>query len=283
MSTTTANGITICYETFGRPEDPALLLVMGLGVQVTSWEPEFCQAFADEGLFVIRYDNRDVGLSSSTPDVEYSLSDMAADGMALLTALGISQAHVLGVSMGGMIAQLMAVEHPDRVLSLCSIMSTTGNPDDNQATPMAVEIIGRTPTLPREATIEEAVARARFLAGTGFEFDEDRHRRRAAAAFDRANNPEGKARHRRAARDARDRTPRLRRVGAPTVVIHGDADPVVTVSGGRATAAAIPGARLVIIPGMGHELPRDIEGRIIQETVRNARRAGFSPRGTRVP
>lgn len=271
----TAGDLTVCYETFGDPDDPALLLVMGLGVQLTSWESEFCEAFAAEGFHVIRYDNRDVGLSSSLPGARYTLSDMAADGINLLTALGIEQAHVLGVSLGGMLAQLMTIEHPERVLSLCSIMSTTGAPGVNEATRTAIEIIGRAVELPRDEAVAEAVERARFLAGSAFPFDEDRIRRRAAAGYDRANNPDGKARQREAARTATDRTEGLRGVKVPTVVIHGDADPVLTVSAGRATAAAVPGARLVVLEGMGHELPRDVEARIIAETVKNAESAGF--------
>ncbi|WGY00361.1 alpha/beta fold hydrolase [Nocardioides sp. QY071] len=273
--------LTVCYETFGDPADPPLLLVMGLAVQLTSWEPEFCQAFADQGFFVIRYDHRDVGLSSPVPDEEYSLSDLAGDAAGLLTALGIERAHLLGVSMGGMIAQLVAIEHPTRVLSLCSVMSTTGNPADNPTPPEAIAVMRRNALeLPREESVEDAVVRARFLAGTAFPFDEDRIRRRAAAAYDRANYPQGKARHLRAARTADDRTARLATIGVPTVVIHGDADPLVLVSGGRATAAAIPGARFVTVRGMGHELPREVEDRIVEAVASNAARAGFRPRGT---
>lgn len=281
QQTTTAGDLTICYEAFGDPADPALLLVMGLGVQLTSWESDFCEAFAAEGFYVIRYDNRDVGLSSAVPGVAYTLSDMAADGVNLLTALGIEQAHVLGVSLGGMLAQLMAIEHPERVLSLCSIMSTTGAPGVNEATRTAIEIIGRAVELPRDEAVAEAIERARFLAGTAFPFDEDRIRRRAVAGYNRANRPDGKARQREAARTATDRTQGLNGVQVPTVVIHGDADPVLTVSAGRATAAAVPGATLAIIKGMGHELPRDVEARIIEETVRNAEKAGFRPASRR--
>lgn len=274
--------LSLCYETFGDPDDPALLLVMGLAVQLTSWEPEFCQAFADQGFFVIRYDHRDVGLSSAVPDGEYSLSDMAADAVRLLTGLGIDRAHLLGVSMGGMIAQLITIEHPTRVLSLCSIMSTTGNPADSQPSARALEVMRRNAVeLEREESIEDAVVRARFLAGNSYPFDEERIRRRAAVAYDRANFPEGKARHLRAARMADDRTARLRTITVPTVVIHGDADPLVSINGGRATAAAIPGAQFVAIPGMGHELPRQVEALIVETTTGNAERAGFRPAAAR--
>lgn len=273
----TVNGISICYDTLGDPDDPALLLVAGLGVQMITWEPEFTQALASSGFFVVWYDNRDVGLSSEVTHPDYTLSDMAADGIGLLTALGIEKAHILGVSLGGMLAQLMAIEHPDHVLSLGCVMSTTGNPADNEATREAIEVIGSRPPSTREEAIEQTVFRARYLAGTAFPFDDERHRRRAAAAFDRASNPDGKMRHRRAARDARDRTPGLRALAVPTVVIHGDADPAVTVSGGRAIAAAVPDAHLVVIPGMGHEVPPDVNDQIVSAVVRNAQRSGFIP------
>jgi pimeloyl-ACP methyl ester carboxylesterase len=271
--TTDAGGVSLCYETFGDADDPALLLVMGMGTQLISWEPEFCQAFADEGFFVIRYDHRDVGLSQSFEDgPPYTLSDLAADGMALLTALGVERAHVVGASMGGMIAQLMAIEHPDRVLSLCSIMSGTGAPGVNQATPEALAIIGAAPTLARPAAIQAAVDRARFLAGPTYPFDEGRIRRRAAAAFDRADRPDSRARQREATRHTADRTPGLAGLRIPVVVIHGDADPVMTIESGRATAAAVPGSRLVVIEGMGHEIPAAVEPLIVGEVAANARR-----------
>jgi pimeloyl-ACP methyl ester carboxylesterase len=268
-----AGGVAICYETFGDPGDPALLLVMGLGVQLISWEPEFCQSFADAGYYVIRYDHRDVGRSQSFEGQEYTLSDLAGDGMALLTALGIERAHVMGVSMGGMIAQLMAIEHPDRVLSLCSVMSGTGAPGVNQATPEALAVISATPSLSRPEAIQAAVERARFLTGTAYPFDAERIQRRAAAAFDRADRPEARARQREAVRRTGDRTLLLRDLRMPVVVIHGDADPVMTLHTGRATADAVPGARFVVIPGMGHEIPADVEPRIVEEFAANARRA----------
>ncbi|WP_432825529.1 alpha/beta fold hydrolase [Dactylosporangium sp. CA-092794] len=274
-----ANGIEICYETFGDPARPAMLLIMGLGVQLTAWEPEFCQAFADQGFYVIRYDNRDTGLStrcepgtSGTEDGAYTLYDMAADGIGLLATLGIARAHVVGASMGGMIAQAMAIRYPDQVLSLCSIMSTTGAPGVNAADPRALGAVTATEPETRDDAVRSAVARARLLAGGGFSFDEPRVRRRAAAAFDRANYPAGKQRHRAAIAATGDRTEALRQLRLPTVVIHGDSDPVMTPSCGKATAAAIPGAKLVVIAGMGHEIPLGAQPQIIEAVVRNARR-----------
>ena len=284
-----ANSIDIAYETFGQPADPALLLVMGLGAQMIAWDDASCERIAARGFHVIRFDNRDVGLSSKieggpTPDVakamsgdhstaSYTLVDMAADAAGLLTALAIDRAHVVGASMGGMIVQQMAISNPDRLLSLCSVMSTTGNPEVGQGTPEAMAlIVGPRPTT-RDEVIEAGVASARFLYGSGFPFDEAKARTRAERAYDRCFYPLGFARQIVGIRASGDRTEALRSVRVPTLVIHGEDDPLVTRSGGEATAAAIPGATLVTIPGMGHSVPEGAWPVIVDAIVANATRA----------
>jgi len=275
-----ANGIDICYETFGDAAAPVLLLIMGTGVQMTEWEPEFVESFVEQGFRVVRYDHRDVGQSTRFDDsARYTLWDMADDAIGLLDVLGVEQAHVAGASMGGMVAQCIAIRHPGRVLSLCSIMSTTGADRVGTSRRDAREAMtGPRPTS-REGVIETAVLRAQLLRGGGFPFDQDMIRRRAAAAYDRADSPEGRARHVAAILATGDRTDALRRVVAPTVVIHGAADPLVHSSGGEATAAAIPGASLVLIPGMGHELPLAARPLIVDAFVENARKAYARPDG----
>jgi pimeloyl-ACP methyl ester carboxylesterase len=246
MPTAPANGITIEYETTGDPDDRPLLLIMGLGAQLLAWDPEFVEALADRGFYVIWYDNRDVGLSTwlddrGVPDVlagepaAYLVPDMADDAAGLLDALGIGSAHVFGVSMGGMIAQSLAIRHPAKVRTLTSVMSTT-----------------------RDEAIEAGVATWRIIGSPGFPFDEDRLREREGEAYDRAFHPEGTARQLMAIVASPDRTPGLVDVDIPTLVIHGDSDPLVDPSGGKATAAAVPGATLWSIPGMGHDLPRQL-------------------------
>ena len=284
IGTVRANNINICFETFGRPSDPALLLVMGLGVQLIEWDPDFVKAFADRGLYTIRFDNRDTGLSTHfdhiTPDVAatrrgdhttapYTLYDMADDAVALLDALGVAQAHVLGASMGGMIAQSIAIRHPDRVLSLCSIMSTPGDPAVGRPTPEALAALTAPAPATRAEIIDAAVTRGQIMRGGGFPFDEAGIRRRAAAAYDRAHDPAGKARQQSAVIASGDRTPALRELTTRTLVVHGGADPLITVDAGEATAAAIPGAQLAIIPGMGHEFPAGVRARIVDLAVAN--------------
>ena len=283
-----ANGIDICYETFGNASDPALLLVMGLGAQMILWDPEFCQALVEQGFFVIRYDNRDTGLSTKfeghEPDLAaamkgdassaaYTLNDMADDGIGLLDALGIAKAHIVGASMGGMIVQAMAIRHPDRILSMCSIMSTTGARDVGQAKPEAMaSLVAPRPTT-REAVIEAAVTGGKLMSGGGFPFDEELASKRAAEAYDRANYPIGMTRQLVGIMASGNRTEALKKVTTPTLVIHGADDPLVTLSGGEATAAAIPGAKLVVIPGMGHEMPAGARPQIVSEIVENTKRA----------
>jgi pimeloyl-ACP methyl ester carboxylesterase len=273
MPTTEANGITIYYETAGDPSGPPLLLVMGLGGQLTAWDEGFVEALVGEGFFVVRFDNRDVGLSSwldeaGVPDVmaafegraraPYLLSDMAADAAALLDALGVGRAHVFGISMGGMIAQQLAIDHPGKVSTLVSVMSTTGDPAVGQPHPEALQVLLRPVPPSREAAVEQAVEGWRVIGSPGFAFDEQYVRERAAADYDRAFHPAGVARQAVAIVASPDRTPGLRRLSLPALVIHGEADRLVDPSGGKATAAAIPGARLHLVPGMGHDLPRQL-------------------------
>ena len=271
--------IELCYETFGQPEDPALLLVMGLGTQMLAWHEDFCAQLADRGFYVIRYDNRDVGRSTHHSDVPppsikelllrrpknrvYTLDDMADDGIKLIDALGIGTAHVVGASMGGMIAQLMAARHPSRVLSLTSIMSTTGNRWKGQpAIRVYPALLGKPPKTKEEA-VERVVALFAVVGSPGFERDEDELRSMAARSYDRSADPAGYARQLAAIITAADRTPDLRRVQMPTLVIHGTKDKLVRPSGGKATARAIPGSKLLLIEGMGHDLPRGAWPRIV--------------------
>ena len=288
MPTASANGITLEYDTFGTATNPPVLLIMGLGAQMTLWDPQFCDAIAQRGFFVIRFDNRDVGLSTwfddaGTVDVRdvisgkvaapYSLSDMAADAAGLLDALGIPAAHIVGASMGGMIAQTFAIEHPDKTLTLTSIMSTTGNREVGQPSPEALSaLLGPVPTSKVEA-IERGVAVSRVIGSPGFEFNEARIKERAASDFDRAFHPAGMARQLAAINVQPDRTTGLGTVTAPTLVIHGADDPLVTPSGGQATADAVTGSTLKMIPGMGHDLPEPLWGEIVDSLVQNFSRA----------
>lgn len=285
--TVTANGITIRCARYGDPADPVLLLVMGIGTQLDGWDMEFCDDLVDAGFCVVRFDNRDVGMSqhfAGTPDVEairrgdlsslpYRLDDMAADAVGLLDALGVERAHVLGASMGGMVAQLMAIHWPDRVLSLCAIMSTTGDRSVGQADPAVLELMRRPAPSARADVIEAAVERSRALAGRGFPFDEDAARARAVAAFERAHDPLGRLRQQAAVVAAPDRTEQLRRLRVPTVAIHGNDDRLVDISGGRAIADAVPGAWLEVVDGMGHGIAAEARPQIIAALRRNADRA----------
>ena len=290
MKTAQANGLTICYDTFGNAGDPTLLLVMGLGAQMTQWAPEFCEALAREGYHVVRFDNRDVGLSSKVeggpaPDLakgmagdhssaSYTLWDMADDAAGLLDHLGVKRAHIVGASMGGMIVQCMAVRHPDRVASMTSIMSTTGDPAVGQAAPEALGALLSPPPTSRDEAVEQMVKTFRVIGSPAYPADEADLRGQAASDYDRCFYPQGTAPQLLAIMATGDRTEALRGVTAPTLVIHGEADPLVNVSGGRATAAAIPGARLVTFPGVGHDIPRLLLREHVEAIVENARRAG---------
>jgi pimeloyl-ACP methyl ester carboxylesterase len=271
---TTANGMDIAYETMGDPSDPALLLVMGLGAQLITWDDEWCQSLVDRGFFVVRYDNRDVGLSTKVPvdgDVDiaemvmaalggdmasapYLLVDMAADGLGLLDALGIERAHVVGASMGGMIAQAIAIAAPHRVASLTSIMSTTGDPDVGQPSPDVLPILLSPAPTDREAYIAHSVEGGRAIGSPEY-FDPDRAADLAARSYDRCFYPTGVANQLVAIVSSPSRSDGLRQLDLPALVIHGTDDPLVTPSGGERTAEVIPGAELMMMDGMGHDLP----------------------------
>ncbi len=282
--------ITLCYETFGDPADPAMLLVMGLGTQMLAWQEGFCEQLAGRGFFVIRYDNRDIGRSSRVPAppptirqlvlrdraaAAYTLEDMADDGMGLLDALGIEHAHVCGASMGGMIAQAMAIRHPFRVLSLVSIMSTTGRRNVGRpALAMYPVLLQRAPGGGADAFAEHIVAVQKRIGSPGFPPEDDEIRARAKRAYARGVDAAGPGRQLAAIIAAADRTTDLGRVTAPTLVIHGCEDRLVAPSGGRATADAIAGSRLLLLDGMGHDLPRPLWPQIIEAMADNARRAG---------
>jgi len=282
--------LKLCYETFGAADAPPMLLVMGLASQMLLWEDEFCAPLAAEGFRVIRFDNRDVGHSTILRDAPvpkrwqlvvrdrrgaaYSLDDMAADAVGLLDHLEIEAAHVVGVSMGGMIAQLIAAQYPARVLSLVSIMSTTGDRRVGRPHPrVAMRMVRKVPR-DREGYIEDHLETYRVIGSQHFALDEAHKRERAGRLFDRGIHPAGSARQMAAIVTTADRTPLLKQIKAPTTVIHGDADPLVNVSGGRATAEAIPDAKLVVLEGMGHDMPRELWPQIIEAIVQNAGRAG---------
>lgn len=279
MPTVPANRITIAYEDHGPHDAPPVLLVMGLGGQLTLWPIEFVDALVARGLRVIRFDNRDIGLSTKfdqagVPNIKwlllksliglpvsvpYRLSDMADDAIGLLDALGIARAHIVGASMGGMIAQHIAARHAERTLSLTSIMSTTGNRRLPRADPQAMRMLtGRPASGDRDALIAFGISVARTIGSPAYPASEERLRHRVSSDFDRSYSPAGFARQTAAIIADGDRRPLLRRITAPTLVIHGDADPLVPVAGGHDTAAHIAGARLHIIPGMGHDLPLEL-------------------------
>jgi pimeloyl-ACP methyl ester carboxylesterase len=269
-----AGAVELAYETFGSPGDPPVLLVQGLGTQMIGWPDGLCAGLAARGLYVIRFDNRDIGLSThlhdappadvgaalagDTSSAAYTLWDMADDAVALLDALGLPAAHLVGASMGGMIAQAAAIRHPDRVRSLTSIMSTTGDRSVGGATEEAIAVLLAPPATGREEAVERSLAGSRVLGSPGYPFDEEGLRQRAGLAFDRAHDPAGVGRQLVAIFATGDRTAELGKVRIPTLVIHGDADVLIDVSGGRATAAAIPDAELVVLEGMGHDLPAGV-------------------------
>lgn len=247
------------YESFGSDAAPTILLINGLGSQMTRWPAGFCGKLAARGFRVIRFDNRDAGLSTwFKPGESYALSDMAADAVAVLDAAGVDKAHVAGVSMGGMITQLVAIEHPGRVLSITSIMSASGAPGTLDPTPEAGAVLNTAPPNPQadfEAFLDFAVRNGETIGSPGYPWPPGALRERAAAEYARAFNPTGSARQMGAIRADGDRTQRLANLNIPAVVLHGAADPLVKPFGGEATAAAIPGAELRIVPGMGHDLP----------------------------
>jgi pimeloyl-ACP methyl ester carboxylesterase len=288
--------IELCYETFGEPADPAVLLVMGLATQMLGWPDDFCAQLAGRGFHVIRFDNRDIGrstrLSRYPPPTTgqllrrdkraaaYTLADMAADGIGVLDHLGIERAHVVGASMGGMIAQEIAIGFPDRVLSLCSIMSNTGARTSGQPAVGLYAMLLRPAPRERQAAIEHSVRLYREIGSPGFERDELELREVIERSFDRGHDRAGPGRQLAAIIASGNRTERLQRLRVPTVVIHGTEDRLVRPSGGRAVARAVPGARLVEIYGMGHDLPRAAWPRMIDAIVDNAARAGAQARAT---
>lgn len=267
--------VELCYQTFGDPEDDPLLLVMGLGGPMTWWDPELCAMLARRGFFVIRYDNRDTGRSTKvrhrvrrtdlvrgyatgSARTAYSMGDLARDAVALLDHLGIAAAHVVGVSMGGMIAQTMAVEHPTRVLSLTSIMSTTGKRTVGWQSPQLLPMLIAPRTPGREPYVKTSATMWGLIGSPDFPTDHDERERRAGETFDRGFSASGVMRQMLAIVTQPNRTSRLRSVPVPSAVIHGLSDKMVHVSGGRATAAALPGCELVLVPGMGHDLPAQL-------------------------
>jgi pimeloyl-ACP methyl ester carboxylesterase len=284
-----ANGMEIAYETFGDPSDPPLLLVMGLASQMILWDEELCQMFADRGFHVIRFDNRDVGHSTHvrgagkpkvlramvgvTRNPAYTLEDMADDAFGLLDELGIEAAHVVGASMGGMIAQTMAIRRPERTLSLASIMSTTGNRRAGIPRLRALMVLLRKAPRDRDSYIEYVARLFKIIGSPGFDRDEQWIRKLAGESYDRGVDRGGPARQIVAVQASGDRTRALAGVRAPTVVIHGREDPLIPVRAGRATARAIPGAELIEIEGMGHDLPRELWPRIVEAISENAKRA----------
>lgn len=291
MPEAASGDLTIYYETDGDPTGAPLLLVVGLGAQLTWWPAGFRAALADRGFFVISYDNRDAGKSTwldgagpvdllavlgGTAPLPYLLSDMAADGVAVLDALGLPSAHVLGVSMGGMIAQGLAIGHPDRVRTLTSLMSTTGDPAVGQPRPDITEMLLSPRPPDKAASVEQSIALARAISSPAFGFDEEQTRVRMSADYDRGNHPDGAGRQIAAILMSGDRTPALRELAMPVLVIHGDADPMIDISGGRATAAAMPSARFWEVPGLGHDIPPALFHEIADAVAMLAKQADTS-------
>jgi pimeloyl-ACP methyl ester carboxylesterase len=286
-------GVTLCYETFGDPDDTPILLIMGLATQMIAWHEDFCEELAGRGFYVVRFDNRDIGLSTHfgfrPPTVgqmlrrrvapqQYSLSDMAEDAAVLLRELGIAPAHVVGASMGGMIGQLLAAEHPEVVRSLTSIMSTTGSRWHGQPAFSVYRYLLRPPPRDRDGYIQRSAEVFGLVGSTGFERDEQYVRERAGRSFDRGFDVRAGGRQLGAIVASGDRTKVLGRIKAPTLVIHGTVDKMVRPSGGKATAKAIPGARLMMIDGMGHDLPRGVWPQIIDAVSVHARAADGATR-----
>ncbi len=260
-----ANNMRIEYETIGDPGDRPLLLIAGLATQLIQWDDSLCQDLAQRGHYVIRFDNRDAGLSTKCDDAKdlakngpvYTIEDMADDAIGLLDAIGIGKAHILGTSMGGMIAQAAAIRHTSRVLSLISVYSTTGNKDLPPPRPDVIKLLLAPAPEERGPYIEHMAVLFRAMSGKGFVFDETWARMIAGRAYDRSFSPRGTARQVHAVMAQADRRRALSSLTIPTLVIHGTDDPVIPVEAGRDTAEAIPGARLMLIEGMGHDLQHD--------------------------
>ena len=293
MPNVRANSIQIAYDTIGDSSFPAILLVAGNGAQINFWDLEFCELLAKKGYFVIRFDNRDAGLSTKfdkagIPDfpaaikalmegkpVEsaYSLDDMADDAVGLLDALGIAKAHICGASMGGMIAQVIAYRHPKHVLSLTSIMSTTGNPDLPQGKADALAAVLAPVPEERKAYVEHMMNVWRKIWSPGFPFEEMRARTFIEMSYDRSYYPQGTLRQNIAIIANGDRRPSLSSITVPTLVIHGADDPLIPAEGGKDTARVIPGASLLIIDGMGHDMPKGVWTEIAEAISKHAMQA----------
>ncbi|MFN3231628.1 MAG: alpha/beta fold hydrolase [Alphaproteobacteria bacterium] len=285
MPAVTANGITIEYDERGNPGDPTLLLVMGFGQQMLAWPDPFCDMLAEQGCRVIRFDNRDTGFTQkfedfgvpdmqkmvmelakgTVPDAPYTLEHMADDAAGVLDALGIERAHIVGVSMGGMISQLVALRHPAKTASLISVMSSSGRPGVGQATPQAgAALFARPKSMEKEDVVEHAVMTSKAIGSPAFPIDEDRLRVAAGVLYDRSFYPQGAPRQYAAILATPPRHDNLKDITAPTLVIHGADDPLIPQDGGEDTAALIPGSRLEIIEGMGHNLPPQLWPKLVE-------------------
>jgi pimeloyl-ACP methyl ester carboxylesterase len=281
------HGITLCYETFGDPNDPTLLLVMGLGGHMVEWRDELCEQFVERGFHVVRFDNRDAGLSTflpepvdvfaafgavtngEVPQVPYLLSDMAGDVVGLLDHLGIDRAHVAGISLGGMIAQALAIEHPSRVATLTSIMSTTGDPDVGMPAPEAISALLEPPPRTREEAQDRRVHHARIWGSPGL-WDEADLRQQTGELWDRHHDPYGSARQLAAILASGSRAEGLRTLDIPTQAIHGTADKLVDSSGSVRLAELVPGCKLLMVEGMGHDLARPLWPRLVDTITSHA-------------
>jgi len=281
-------GITLCYETFGEPANPTALLIMGLGTQMIAWQEDFCGELAARGLYVVRFDNRDIGRSTHVPGrpptvaqllrrsrraARYTLGDMADDAVGLLSELELAPAHVVGASMGGMIAQTIAARHPEMVRSLVSIMSNTGSIRSGQPALRVYPVLLRRAPRERDAFVAHMERVFAAIGSPALPRDPQDIRMIASVSYERDHDPAGPGRQLAAIIAAGDRTPELGRITAPTLVIHGSADPLVAPSGGRATARAIPAARLLSIDGMGHDLPRAAWPQLIDAIAEHTLRA----------
>lgn len=297
MARVEANGITIEYAISGQAEGPVLLMIHGVGAQLIRWPPALIERFERAGFRTLRFDNRDIGLSShmdhlGLPDIAaavgarqageepvlpYTLSDMAADTIGLLDALGVGEAHVLGVSLGGMVAQVLAIDHPTRVRSLALFMTQSGNIDLPPSQPKALAILSQRapdPACDREAFLAHQVKLNRALGSPLYRAPEDELRRFAGMAADRAYNPAGPARQLAAARGAADRRPALRELAVPALVVHGADDPLIRREAGLDLAQSIPGAWLLEVGGMGHDLPGELIDLFAANVLANCARTG---------
>ncbi|MXO63316.1 alpha/beta fold hydrolase [Qipengyuania oceanensis] len=295
MPETKANGITIHYEDRGDTNAPPILLIMGFGAQMTLWPDELVDALVERGFRVIRYDNRDIGLSHKfdgvkapgmvkltimrklgfSPKVPYTIGDMADDGAGLLEALDIDRAHIVGGSMGGMIAQRFAERHADKTITLTSVFSTTGNSKLKPAKKEAMQVLVQRPaSLEEDVLVEHGIKVARTIGSPGYQAPEDRLRERTRAAVQRSVYPEGPLRQMAAIISDGDRTRMLQQLDVPTLVLHGEDDPLIPVEHGHATAAAIPGAKIKTIPGWGHDLPLELVDELAEAIAEHAKSAG---------